>query len=112
MFGLGLDVAVILLLLGGTLYGLASYKFTVKSIESKVAELQTAEAIKDALKALKGSPRLTEEVGKVQRLLASYEDKLADTVRHGRDHDRGYHEQEVAKKLHEKLTQLDKLAAE
>ena len=42
----GVVVGVMALLLAGTLYGLASYRFTMRSIDSKLAELQEAEALK------------------------------------------------------------------
>ena len=55
MLGLGLVVGVIALLLGGTLYGLAHFRTTMKSIDSKHAEWREAEKFKGAVDRLKAS---------------------------------------------------------
>ena len=53
LFGLSLVVGLIGLLLAGTLYGLVRYRNSMKSIESKVMELNAAEHLKDEIKELK-----------------------------------------------------------
>jgi signal transduction histidine kinase len=49
MLGLGLVVGIMALLLAGTLKGLMSYRATMKSIDSKLAELEKAEVLKAAV---------------------------------------------------------------
>jgi signal transduction histidine kinase len=49
MLGLGLVVGIMALLLAGTLKGLLSYRATMKSIDSKLAELQEAEKLAAAV---------------------------------------------------------------
>ena len=46
MIGLGLVVGIMGLLLGGTLKGLASYRTTMNSMDSKMAELKSAQEVK------------------------------------------------------------------
>src|SRR5262249_28228475 len=55
MLGLGLVVGIIALLLGGTLYGLARFRSTMKSIDCKQAELKKAESVRDGVNRLKAS---------------------------------------------------------
>jgi signal transduction histidine kinase len=52
MLGLGLVVAVMAILLGGTILGLLSYRNTTNLMESKVSELQRVQDFKEAIKAL------------------------------------------------------------
>ena len=52
MFGLAFVVGIIALLLTGTLYGLASFRATMKSIESKHAEWNAAENVKVVVNSL------------------------------------------------------------
>jgi signal transduction histidine kinase len=52
MLGLGLVVGIMALLLAGTLKGLLSYRATMKSIDSKLAELHEAEVLKAAVNDL------------------------------------------------------------
>jgi signal transduction histidine kinase len=49
MLGLGLVVGIMALMLGGTLKGLTSYRTTMKSIDSKLAELDKADKLKAAV---------------------------------------------------------------
>ena len=53
MLGLATAIAVLALLMGGTLNGLWSYKLTIKSIDSKLDELEAAEKLNTAIHALK-----------------------------------------------------------
>src|SRR5438105_13934687 len=48
----GLVVAIVLLLLGATLYGLISYKATTRRFEKKLAELTLAEEFRTKIRAV------------------------------------------------------------
>src|SRR3954447_21915074 len=52
MLGLATAIAILAMLLAGTLNGLWSYYITVKSIESKLKELDKAEDLKEAISKL------------------------------------------------------------
>jgi len=99
MLGLGLVVAIITVLLGGALYGLWSYRATMKSIESKLAEQTAAQLFKAKVQAFSDlkyetssqNPvfRLLEKIADAEAALKSYENKLEYTLTHGRDPDNG-----------------------
>ena len=85
--GLGLNVVVMLLLLGGTLYGFWSYYCTTSILRFKMSELRVAEEFKQAvaqlvakdnLKRLKKFPR---EIRGEQHGTGRIKAKLADYVR-------------------------------
>src|SRR5713226_4664098 len=86
MLGLGLVVAIITVLLGGALYGLWSYRATMKSIESKLAEQTAAQLFKAKVQAFSDlkyetssqNPvfRLLEKIADAEAALKSYENKL------------------------------------
>src|SRR5437879_5894841 len=60
MLGLCLVVAIITVLLGGALYGLWSYRATMKSIESKLIEQKAAASFKSQVNSL---PDLKDDAG-------------------------------------------------
>jgi signal transduction histidine kinase len=124
MLGLGLVVAILALLLAGTLKGLASYRATTKTIDSKLVELSEANQLREAVAGLKTaaetSPRANDEdegtglvvkiqlledkfelvmVPEAERLLACYRQKLEETVKQGRVPDNGYKERNQVEAL-------------
>ena len=56
ILGLGLVVAITALLLAGTFKGLTSYVATMKTMGSKLAELQKAYELKNAVQSLAAKP--------------------------------------------------------
>jgi signal transduction histidine kinase len=117
MLGLGLVIAVIALLLGGTLYGLARFRTTMKSIDSKHAEWIEAEHFKEAVDRLQaavennsGTPdTLADCRGALQAAngaLDAYDVTLADTLRHGRDPNEGFQETGLVKEIRVKLASV------
>ena len=56
MLGMGLVVAIMALLLGGTLYGLASYRFAMGTCVRKLNEMEKAEALKEEIRKLRLPP--------------------------------------------------------
>jgi signal transduction histidine kinase len=114
MLGLAVVVGVIVLLLAGTLYGLESFRATVRSIESKQAELNKAELFKGAVNDLRSSSapqgdlsKFRERIHKARSALDDYRVQLDDTLEHRRDPDHGFEETELVKALGGKLNDLD-----
>jgi signal transduction histidine kinase len=116
MFGLGLVVAIITVLLGGALYGLWSYRATMKSIESKLVEQRAAAFFKSQVSSLASFKesagrqhpvfKLLQEIDKADDALKSYEEKLNDTVTRGRDPDNGFEENNQVEALKTYLSSL------
>jgi signal transduction histidine kinase len=121
MLGLGLAVGIIGLLLAGTVYGLAKFRHTMKSIDSKQAELGQAHRLQVAVNELKSQAEQEENDGSsrkqilrripaVEQVLDTYEERLEDTVRHGRDSDQGFQERGYVEAIRGKLAELDVVA--
>jgi signal transduction histidine kinase len=95
LLGVGLVVAVLALLLGGTLRGLWSYYVTTNNIRAKLHELSAARDLEAAVTEavspenvpalLKNDDNLRAAVKKVQVALDAYSDQLDDTLANGRD---------------------------
>jgi two-component system NtrC family sensor kinase len=100
LLGMGLVVAIMALLLVGTLKGLSSFRLTMRTFDSKLEELKEAENLKEVIQslALRGEPN-AEPVGEIHRrlvparnALAQYHAKLKETVERRRDPDNGRRE--------------------
>ena len=74
MLGLGLVVAIITVLLSGALYGLWSYRATMKSIESKLIEQRAAQQVKAKIQSFADLKYEASDQNPIFRLL----DKIAD----------------------------------
>jgi two-component system NtrC family sensor kinase len=117
MLGLGMFVGIMALLMGGTLRGLWSYYLTVNSIRSKLAELQAADHLEEAVHRLTSDKtleaidsklsRLEEEVAVARKKLRAYEEKLRDTLEHGRDPGNGAYEKEMIQVLDQNLDEFE-----
>jgi signal transduction histidine kinase len=119
LLGLGLVGGIIALLLAGALYGLWSYRATMKSIVSKLAEQREAEEFKarvtelSSLKDCQGEQKVPNPVAALQNrikragdALDEYESRLQDTLNHGRDPDQGVVELELVQSLRSNLARL------
>ncbi len=114
ILGLGLVVAIVALLLAGTLKGLLSYYWTMKSIDSKLAELEKAEALKTALSELRSpevavdqnGDKLEEKMAQAREALDAYEAALQETLNKGLDPNGGADELILIEALREKFTAL------
>jgi signal transduction histidine kinase len=116
MLGLALVLGINAMLLGGTIYGLAKFRATVRSMDSKNAELVQAHLFRVALTNLKSMAEKSDDRGmrsellqripEVQQALRDYEDRLEDTLVHGRDPDQGFQERELVQVLREGLEKL------
>jgi signal transduction histidine kinase len=106
-----LVVAVVALLLGGSLYGMASYRASARAIDKKVVELIKAEEFRHKVKTLADPggtsdlPALRRKIEEALKALDDYEQTLKE---HGAGADSLYAEGEVGKTaaLHEYLQQL------
>jgi len=102
MLGLGLVVAVMALLLGGTLYGLWSNYVAMNSIKYKLAELVSAEDLKAAIADLTTPSKIQDyvnnpasldvELEMVGKKVAGYDRQLQDTLNHCQDPGDGFFE--------------------
>jgi two-component system, NtrC family, sensor kinase len=120
MLGMGLIGAVMALLLGGTLYGLASYRAAMGTCTSKLKEQELVAVVKDKVRLLTKSPpgpaMLREHIRagtpEIRRTLDAYNDELHYTI----DHKRALHGgkealafvEELKKNLGQLETALDK----
>jgi len=114
--GLGLVVAVMALLLTGTLKGLASYRATMRTFTSRLEELREADKIRNAVKVLgergvkenqNQATDLRDKIKEAREALESYKEKLTETVEQGRDPDNGFQELEQVKALEQCFLRLD-----
>lgn len=119
IIGLGLVMGIIAMLLVGTLYGLASYRATMKSIDSKLAELREAEALKVAVNNIKSTaetnlgssdewPKFQRSIREAEECLELYRGKLVETLQHKRDPDKGFQEKGIVEALQEGFGKLDR----
>jgi signal transduction histidine kinase len=116
LLGLGLVEGLMGLLLAGTLIGLLSYHWTMRSIGSKLSELTAAEKLKETVSALlpldptknvEQFNQLRNGILQGRRDLDAYEEKLNDTVRRRRDRNDGFHERQLIEALHRCLEDLE-----
>jgi signal transduction histidine kinase len=115
--GLGLVLAVMALLLCGTLKGLASYRATMRTFTSRLDEIggeDGVDMVRNAVKFLgersvtpdKQPDDLREKLNKAKAALEKYKKKLADTVQRGRDPDNGFKEMTQINALEEAFSIL------
>jgi signal transduction histidine kinase len=124
MLGLLLVVGIMFLLLGGTLIGLLSYMATMKTVDSKLAELQMANKLKEAVNGLtvpyppkepdyqEEREYLRQRMKVAREALESYRKQLQETVDRHRDPDGGFHEREEIEALNGQFTQLDQAVSD
>jgi signal transduction histidine kinase len=114
--GLALVVGIMAVLLGGTLKGLLSYRWTMKTISSRLSELKAAQDLQESIDQLAAiaeadSPPnaavLAERVAAARKELEDYRLQLADTMNRGRDTDDGFHESLLVHQLDNLLQQID-----
>src|SRR5262249_26260695 len=104
MLGLALAVGILVLLLLGSLEGLASYRTTMNLVDSKLRELQKAQEVQLAITALAApfdsgvTPQqelgeLRRRVQSARRAFTAYQEARESTLERGRDPDGGFREQ-------------------
>jgi signal transduction histidine kinase len=111
MLGYGLVVGLIGLLLAGSLYGLASFRNTMKSIASKHKEWEKAHDFKSKIFDLQRNARASrsdfrQSVAATERALDEYQNALDDTLSHGRDPGKGIQEKGLVEQIKLRLEDL------
>ena len=117
MLGMFLVVAIMALLLGGTVHAIVSYRNTMRVWDSKLDELEYAYKLKDAANALSAPISdqarqrgiLLDRVPPVESALAEFKKKLAEIVDMGRFPDNGRRESSQLDAISKDLTKLDSL---
>ena len=120
MIGLALVVAVMGLLLGGTLKGLASYRTTMNSMDSKITELKSAQDVKAKVSMLAASQQKAqgdrgdplEQAAQIRTALEDYVRHLDDTVDRHRDQNNGENERPHVEGIREHLKLFEDAAQE
>jgi signal transduction histidine kinase len=117
MIGLALVVAIMSLQLAGTFRGLYSYNTTIKSIESKLTELDKAKDIVEITgrfltpevrgEEMDDRKRLEDEITEARKKLTAYQDTLQHTLERQRDPDHGTEELEYIKVIGAGLNKLE-----
>ena len=134
MLGLGLVVGIMALQLGGTLYGMISFRDAMQTFNKKFHELKAAQEFKEKVNALDRRPQggpggnraehmsplpgdIPEDLAQLradgrsaQEALTAYEARLNDTVTHGRDPDQGFFKGQLIEALRQGFDNLDKAA--
>jgi flagellar biosynthesis chaperone FliJ len=114
MLGMGLVVAIMALLLGGTLYGLASYRAAMGTCVRKLAEMELAEEVKGEIQKLRHPPsqpalqadQINKQIKKVEDALERYCTQLQDTVESGRASNQGKDEYAYVAALRKDMKEL------
>ncbi|MCS7168694.1 MAG: ATP-binding protein [Gemmatales bacterium] len=118
--GLSLVLCCLGVLFAATLWGLYSYRGTMKSMESKLAELRRAQQVQEALAQLAAALEsehgityieMTRRIAEVRKVLQEYRTHLEQSVRRGRDPDHGQDERDVVGAVEEMLRQLQEQSA-
>lgn len=113
--GLVLVVGIMALLLVGTLLGLRSYRWTMKSIDSKLNELKAVQDLREAVAAVAlaadapNARDLEARLALAREKLEVYREFLGATLLRKRDLDRGHDEIPLVSELTEQLEQLSRL---
>jgi signal transduction histidine kinase len=114
MLGMGLVFAIMALLLGGTLYGLASYRAAMGTCVRKLDEMKLAENVKEEIRKLRQpapEPSLQawyiqKQIPEAEKALAEYLIQLKDTIDNGRADNKGKQELALVKALYDDMQEL------
>jgi signal transduction histidine kinase len=120
--GLTLVVGIMVLLLLGTLKGLLSYRSTMRTINSKLAEQRAAQALQEAVGDLTARAEdkthlpnphdLLNKIDACRNALDGYRQQLGQTLTRGYDSDKGHQELAQVVAIDEHLRKLAALARE
>lgn len=114
MLGMSLVVGIMGLLLGGTLYGLATYRAAMATADSKLEELRFASIVKEKIADLKrpiaGSDEqvrvLESRIEPIESALHNYEERLDETIHDRRADNDGKEEKGYVTILRHDLQEL------
>src|SRR4051794_13116921 len=120
MLGMATVIGLLLLLLGGTAHGLWSYYVTMKSMESKLKELDRVEVIKDEVESLKAREKrenildeardLRQHFARVREALASYVAAFQATLARELPEGHSQHISEMLDAIRERLDALERVS--
>jgi signal transduction histidine kinase len=120
LLGLALVVSILALLLAGTFKGLAAYRATMNSIDSKLVELIAAHKLRSLVRDLfdplpldvpNEAEELRRKVDLARAELNTYQERLRDTLAKDRDPD-PFGERNLIDSIQDKFNQLDQHIAE
>jgi signal transduction histidine kinase len=114
----GLVVAIVLLLLCGTLYGLVSYRTTTRTYDKKLVELQKAEQFRNKIKALSDPARPNEhqdydqkelraKIAEARAALEDYDKQIKEYADRGHEVPYALKETDQVKGLFENFDRLE-----
>jgi two-component system, NtrC family, sensor kinase len=117
LLGLALVMAIMGLLLAGTLKGLASYRATMHTIKSKLAELEDANVLRDRIKVLNQPvtdattlPReLDDKINTAKAALQEYQNKLKVSAERYNDPNQNFKEIQQVEALGQCFANLEKV---
>jgi len=121
LYGLALVLGIMAALLAGTCKGLFSYRQTMKSMNSKLAELRAVGDLHEAVRKLAvvtqddaATPlsrrEILEAVSDIERLAEQYREHLAQTLIRYRDSDNGREERALLARLRRQLQAIKEQA--
>jgi two-component system, NtrC family, sensor kinase len=117
LLGLALVMAIMGLLLAGTLKGLASYRATMHTIKSKLVELEDANILRDAIKVLNqpvtdattGARELDDKINTAKAALQEYQNKLQVSAERHSDPNQNFKEIQQVEALGQSFAILEKV---
>jgi len=123
LLGLASVVGILALLLLGTLEGLASYRSTMNTVDSKLQELREAQKLQVAVTELAApidgdtrplyeSDKLKIKIQNARNAFADYRAALEQTLEKGRDPEGGFNENQQIDALNERFERLDRIINE
>jgi signal transduction histidine kinase len=121
MLAIGVVIALVGLLTGGTFLGLRSYQLTVRNFESKLLELDEANRLRLQVNKLYSSAsdpssqapqQFMENLAGVRQKLQDYQQKLDETLQQNRAVDKGLNEKLQVEALREILGKLQSVVDE
>lgn len=119
LLGLGLVLAAFALMLTGTVQGLSSYMKTMQIMDRKIAELDDAKELEQAVAAILGQnenaatideeeARLRQRVSFAKEKVEAYEKRLTETIERRRDPDMGRHEKALLESIQSTFEQVNR----
>jgi two-component system NtrC family sensor kinase len=115
LLGLGLVVAVMALLMTGTIKGLLAYRAAMRNIDSKLEELEMADKLRAAVTVLAEAPHgvsnfalMNERWLQARQALDHYHEKLTDNISNRRDPNNRFNELEQVQVLTKCFDRLKK----
>src|SRR5205823_835807 len=115
MLGFGLVVAVVGLLLAGTIYGLTSYGTTIRYFDHRLVDLNYVNKLRNAARELEKTDKTTiheaavlvDKVALVRKELVDYQNALKENKTYGKSPEKSWEQTGCIEKLNKLLDGLD-----